>query len=387
MQYEVKVLTPVLVGDGDRLSPIDYMVWKDQVNVLDQKRIFKLLSKGPRFDGYLEQLLRSEKLDFDSWGGFAQNYAGRRIPFESPGVGQIIERTRAESCHIPTFANSPTGHYLPATALKGALRTAVLHRLWLERQEKIYTATLEQLNSDRPPRRPAEMQEERSLGGGGTNRLRALNIADSQTADTSDFKVFLVRTSTLVGRSNNLLELGWKMAGSGAVDDRRRDDSAAFFCEMATPGTKFTGHAWEPAFLGSDAIRPELRWREPYTALWQAEAANQWAESVLKLQAAYAERAKLAPLQQSVAGLLHRLDRVREQPGRCLLCIGWGGGLLGKVATGESESENARKIFGKLPYYARAVQSGLPFPKTRRIVFAGNKPAALPGWVEFAVTP
>lgn len=78
MQYEVKVLTPVLVGDGDRLSPIDYMVWKDQVNVLDQKRIFKLLSKGPRFDGYLEQLLRSEKLDFDSWGGFAQNYAGRR---------------------------------------------------------------------------------------------------------------------------------------------------------------------------------------------------------------------------------------------------------------------------------------------------------------------
>ncbi len=103
MQYQVKVLTPVLVGDGDRLSPIDYMVWKDQVNVLDQKRIFKLLSRGPRFDGYLQQLLRSEKLDFASWGGFAQNYAGRRISFESPGVGQILEKTRAEYCHIPTF--------------------------------------------------------------------------------------------------------------------------------------------------------------------------------------------------------------------------------------------------------------------------------------------
>ncbi len=384
MRYEVKVLTPVLVGDGDRLSPIDYMVWKDQVNVLDQKRIFKLLSKGPRFDGYLEQLLRSEKLDFASWGGFAQNYAGRRISFESSSVTPIIERTRADSCHIPTFANSPTGHYLPATALKGALRTAVLHRLWAERQEKIYANTLEQLNSDRPPRRPAEMQEERSLGGGGTNRLRALSISDSKPVATSDFRVFLVRTSTLVGRGQSL-ELGWKMAGSGAVEDRRRDDSAAFFCEMALPGTKFSGDAWEPAFLQDEAVRPELRWRETYTASWQIEAANAWAESVLKLQAAYAERAKLVPLQQSVAGLLNYLERVRQQPNRCLLCIGWGGGLLGKVATGEAESDHARKIFAKLPYYARAVQSGMPFPKTRRIVFAANKPAALPGWVEFGI--
>ena len=386
MRYEVKVLTPVLVGDGDRLSPIDYMVWKDQVNVLDQKRIFKLLAKGPRFDGYLEQLLRSEKLDFASWGGFAQNYAGRRIAFESPGVAQIIERARAENCHIPTFATAPTGHYLPATALKGALRTAVLHRLWAERQEKIYASTIEQLNSDRPPRRPAEIPEERSLGGGGTNRLRALNLADSNQVNDSHFRVFLVRTSTLVARGQ-AFELGWKLAGSGAVDDRRRDDAAAFFVEMASPGTQFAGDAWEPAFLAGDAVRSELRWREPYTAKWQIDAANQWSESVLKLQAAYAERAKLLPLQQSVAGLLNYLAKVREQPNRCLLCIGWGGGLLSKVATGESESENARKIFGKLPYYARAVASGLPFPKTRRIVFAANKPAALPGWVEFGIEP
>lgn len=385
MQYQVKVLTPVLVGDGDRLSPIDYMVWKDQVNVLDQKRIFKLLSRGPRFDGYLQQLLRSEKLDFASWGGFAQNYAGRRISFESPGVGQILEKTRAEHCHIPTFSASPTGHYLPATALKGALRTAVLHRLWAERQEKVFTATLEQLNSERPPRRPAEQQEERSLGGGGTNRMRALAVGDSKAVAAEAFRVFLVRTSTLVARGGGALELGWKLAGSGAVDDRRRDDAAAFFCEMATPGVTFEGETWEPSFLGSEAVKPELRWREPYTFSWQVEAANQWAESVLKLQAAYAERAKLVPLQQSVAGLMNYLNRVREQPNRCLLCIGWGGGLVGKVATGPSESETARKIFGKLPYYARAVQTGLPFPKTRRIVFAANKPAALPGWVELSL--
>jgi len=43
MKYRVTVLTPTLVGDGTKLSPIDYMVWRDQVNVLDQTRIFRLL--------------------------------------------------------------------------------------------------------------------------------------------------------------------------------------------------------------------------------------------------------------------------------------------------------------------------------------------------------
>ena len=50
VRYRFTCLTPLLVGDGQELSPIDYMVWKDQVNVLDQRRIFRLLSKGPRLD-------------------------------------------------------------------------------------------------------------------------------------------------------------------------------------------------------------------------------------------------------------------------------------------------------------------------------------------------
>ena len=123
MKYRVMCLTPTLVGDGQKLAPIDYMVWKDHVNVLDQKRIFRLLAKGPRLEGYLSQLKRAEKLDFASWGGFAQNYSGRRIPFEHASSTPFWERTHAEHLFIPTFATSPKGPYLPATALKGALRT------------------------------------------------------------------------------------------------------------------------------------------------------------------------------------------------------------------------------------------------------------------------
>ena len=64
MNYRLTCLTPTLVGDGQKLAPIDYMVWKEHVNVLDQRRIFRLLAKGPRLDGYLSQLKKADKLDF-----------------------------------------------------------------------------------------------------------------------------------------------------------------------------------------------------------------------------------------------------------------------------------------------------------------------------------
>ena len=98
MRYRLTCLTPVLVGDGGHLSAIDYMVWKDQVNVLDQGRIFKLLSKGPRLEGYLAQLKRATKLDFASWGGFAQNFAHRRIPFEHAAYSAYWNRAIAFPC-------------------------------------------------------------------------------------------------------------------------------------------------------------------------------------------------------------------------------------------------------------------------------------------------
>src|SRR5271154_4249991 len=126
MNYRLTCLTPTLVGDGQKLSPIDYMVWKDHVNVLDQWRIFRLLAKGPRLESYLTQLKKADKLDFASWGGFAQNFAGRRIPFEHPSSIPHWERAHAPELFIPTFATNSTGPYLPATALKGALRSGAV---------------------------------------------------------------------------------------------------------------------------------------------------------------------------------------------------------------------------------------------------------------------
>jgi CRISPR-associated protein Csm5 len=381
VKYRVTILTPTLVGSGDKLSPIDYMVWREQVNVLDQPRIFKLLSKGPRLEGYLAQLAKATKLDFASWGGFAQNYADRRIPFEHSSYAQYWERAQAESLSIPTFAATHDGPFLPGAAIKGALRTAYV---FANMKPGALRDVVSKLTGERPSRRPAEHVEQQASGSGGSDRMRAIAVTDSGPKARETFRIYMLRLATLVARSPQQYSLGWKQAGRGAVDGKRPDDGTPTFAEMADPGAAFEGTWRENEFLNREEVRQALRWNAPVTHDRLFDAANRYAEKQLELHAQYAIWTGLEELAASVADLKNRLAAARNDGG-CLLAIGWGTGFLSKSAAIGAEDEEHRKALAALPYYERAIKSGLPFPKTRRVVFLKNKPATLPGWVELRV--
>ncbi|MCX6614422.1 MAG: type III-A CRISPR-associated RAMP protein Csm5 [Acidobacteria bacterium] len=208
MKYRATILTPTLVGDGQALSPIDYMVWKDHVNVLDQTKIFALMAKRPVFEGYLTQLRKAEKFDFQNWGGLAQSAALRRIPFESPAYSPIWDRTRADDLFIPTFMKGAHGHYLPASALRGALRTAIVHKSWSERGEKLFSALEQQFQNERGFRYAAQAEESAAMGSRGKDRMRAVSIGDSNPVAAESFRVFLTRTAKLVKQGEKLALTG-----------------------------------------------------------------------------------------------------------------------------------------------------------------------------------
>jgi CRISPR-associated protein Csm5 len=381
MRYRVTCLTPLLVGDGRKLAPIDYMVWKDHVNVLDQWRIFRLLAKGPRLEGYLAQLKKADKLDFASWGGFAQNFAGRRIPFENAAYSAYWNRAVGESLHIPTFASGASGPYLPGTALKGALRTGMLFAHW---RDGMLQEVLQRVKGERVPRRPAEIVEDHALGSSGASRMRYVSAGDSATVPTAQFKVYLLRTSTLQPRGAQYA-LGWKQSPRGAVDGARPEESTAAFAEMAPPGSTFEGDWSEKSFLLEPEVRRQVRWPESLNRGKVFEAANVYAAGLLALQRQYAAMAGLGLLDKSLEELEQRLAQAREK-GACLLALGWGGGLLAKSSWLDTTNPEYRQILQQFALYNRALASNLPFPKTRRIVFLNNKPATLPGWVELTVS-
>ena len=368
MNYRAMVLTPTLVGDGNRLAPIDYMVWRDQVNVLDQPRIFKLLSKGAKLEGYLTQLRKATKLDFASWGGFAQNFADRRIPFEDPSCTPQWNAASPDSLFIPTFAAAPGGAFLPGAALKGALRTSyVFSRL---KPQAIKELSEKLSSGDRLPRRVAEQIESQTVGQGGSDRMRAVAIADSAARTYDNFRVYMCRVASLVaGKAPQQFSVGWKQTA---------------FVEMAVPGTVFEGTWRENAFLNRDEVRKSLHWSQPVNYKSLFDAANQHAAKQLELHASYAKLAGLADLASTVGELQARLEAAKSA-GSCLLSVGWGAGFLSKSAAIGADEADHRKLLGQLPFYRTAIKTGLPFPKTRCIVHLRNRPAALPGWIELRV--
>jgi CRISPR-associated protein Csm5 len=357
------------------------MIWKDQVNILNQTRIFKLLAKGPRLDSYLTQLKRAEKLDFASWGGFAQNFAGRRIPFEHQTSTKIWERAQVENLFIPTFAAGLDGPYIPGSAFKGAIRTGLVFSRW---NAGVMKELAERMQGDNPLRKPGEAVEEHLLGAPGVNRMKSVSAGDSEPVPVSTMKIYLTRVSTLQSRAGKL-SLGWKQSPRGTVDGGRADDSTPTFAEMAAPGTVFEGGWSEKAFFNTPEVTRALRWREASTSNSLAKAANAYAEALLGHELHYAEVAGLDRVKSSLEELRERLDGIRQNPRACLVSIGWGGGLLAKSAFLDTNEDAYRDMMRRNPLYSRAIQTGLPFPKTRRIIFAGNEPAMLPGWslVEF----
>jgi CRISPR-associated protein Csm5 len=362
MKYRITCLTPTLVGNGQRLSPIDYMVWRDQVNILNQNRIFRLLAKGPRLEGYLAQLRKSEKLDFASWGGFAQNFAGRRIPFEHASSTQFWNSSRAENLFIPTFATGPQGKLIPGTAIKGALRTGLVHARIGERQIKDAASRADDY---RALRRAGPVAEDAALGTSGQAMMRSVAPADSDGVPENSFRIYLLRTSTLEAAGGGRYQLAWKTAPRGAV--RKADDSTPSFAEMAVPGVSFEG-GWQERGVTHDAL---LR------------AANDYSAQALTLHRRYAEATGLTGLEAAIGGLEQHIATARRTANSCVLPLGWGGGFLSKAAFLDTNDDSYRQVLRQVALYSRAIESRLPFPKTRRIVFLDNRPASLPGWVLF----
>ncbi len=136
------------------------------------------------------------------------------------------------------------------------------------------------------------------------------------------------------------------------------------------PGTFFEG-AWEER-SASDRAR-----------LFQAS--NRYAAELIGRHKQYAEWSGLSRLAAKLGELEMRIETIGNQD-TCMLSIGWGGGFLGKSAYLDTQDDSFRRILRTMPAYERAIQTGLPFPKTRRIVFEDGQPASLPGWVALEVS-
>ena len=197
--------------------------------------------------------------------------------------------------------------------------------------------------------------------------MRRVAAADSTPVAYSGMKIYLLRVATMVARGAGRFELGWK-SPRGTAEARRIEESTPAFAEMAVPGTVFEG-SWKES-SGQD--REKL-----------FQASNSFASSQIERHRTYAQLPGLERLGETLGELEKRVQSAGNGAAgkACVLALGWGAGILSKISIGDTADAGFRSILRHIIMYQKAVQTGLPFPKTRRIAFESGRPAFLPGWV------
>jgi hypothetical protein len=134
---------------------------------------------------------------------------------------------------------------------------------------------------------------------------------------------------------------------------------------MAEPGSFFEGHLRTANFS-------EI-----------SSGANASTEVVLASHRRYAETAGLRRVAAAVENLQSELARAREGSAACVLPLGQAAGFLSKTVLPERLDGERRQVLRRVSALEGAVRTGLPFPKTRRVVYEGGEPSTLAGWVRF----
>jgi CRISPR-associated protein Csm5 len=142
----------------------------------------------------------------------------------------------------------------------------------------------------------------------------------------------------------------------------------------------FEGASDDREFYQTPEVLQSLHWKSALTRRRLLQSANQYARTLLQAHRQFATMTGLTPLLRTIEALEQRLGIAEQQGNACMLVLGWGTGLFGKVGFPKFDDPAYRDLLADSPHYGRAIRSGMPFPKTRRIVFMGNQPAALPGW-------
>ena len=135
------------------------------------------------------------------------------------------------------------------------------------------------------------------------------------------------------------------------------------------------------AFEGTLHERPA---RSTVTARALFESVNAHAARLIAAHREFAVATRLGPLAQSLDQLSAVLETVKTRGNGCLVNLGYATGILSKTLFPET-NEDYRRLLADNPFFSGAIRTGMPFPKTRRVVFQGNQPAAIPGWARLEV--
>lgn len=361
----LEIITPTQSGSGAELfKELDYIERNQMAFIVDQQASFNAVASGNlALDA---QLLAGNRLS--DWVTAAGQDFGYRLPWLG-NTGKVPEKFREQ---LKDAMNRP---YLPGSALKGAIRTALIAE-WLRKDMPRHEIAPK--IPDLLPKRDRKGNAPKAKDA-DTNLIEALTGKD---AKQDIFRSFKVKDTLFANADLRLADIRWlnethwrSMTKKKSFDNWH--DGDGIYAEVLQPSALGLLTLQWDGFLLSDVSK----WQQATTISNIApkdfgdlrQRLNQHAQYRLRQEIQfYKDRGKAAPEQECQ----RILNMMKQDQQSAYLQMSWGSGWRGM--TGDWASKQQVDVFREL--FGLGKKGHALFPKTRRLVVSGE-PKLPMGWV------
>lgn len=364
IQLGLEILTPVQCGSGEELfNELDYVAKDKQVFVVDQVRSFNEVASG---DHDLDDLLTGGSRLSDLVAMTAEHY-GYTLPTLN-GAYKVPDKIRA---HLKDALFQP---YIAGSALKGAIRTALLAE-YLRLLPQADYKNLLPTERNRPPKERASQNLLYDLLGKEPKQdiFRALHVKDA-IFKPDQLRLIDIRWLNLTG-SSGLEKAHWRSMSTGR-NLAAWKDADGIYAEMLKPKSEASFQLQWDGFLLSDLSQ----WQTGTGGLDLLPGNFDDLKIKLNRHASYRLQQEIAFYHRYGALAVERecqllLNRIANDPDSIYMQLSWGSGWRGMSGDWMDET-----LAGQIRKLYNLGKNGMPFPKTRRLAVSGEPKLPL-GWV------
>ncbi|HIH70052.1 type III-A CRISPR-associated RAMP protein Csm5 [Methermicoccus shengliensis] len=374
MRCTLETLSPLHIGSGGRISPIEYIA-DDRLYRLDMDSVFR----DDRFDA--ERYIR-EMMGGVVYIGSIDEGVHRRsenIRYAVDAERRVLSELRnlasrgAKDAEIYEFVKSADRPYIPASSVKGAIRTALLwHALKNDKRALMDECRYLEKNRRIDKRRADDKIEGQIFRGPDGNThppthdvMRSLRVTDSTALPLDSLTILEVKTLTT--RRGGY---GWKKFST--------------FVEAMRPKTTVHLDISLDKFLLDDSIARELGLQDKIEMMRSVpESCNSFAYDLIDHELRFfREHCAQSNMGARMLEFYEHMRRLPLTGGEFLLRLGWGSGWDG-MTVGRLLKECPNMDFHELlmKFHLGKGVRNIPFPKTRKVAFMGIMPYPL-GWVK-----
>lgn len=375
MRLEAQVITPLHIGSGEEISPIEYII-KDRVIRVQMDDLFK----DESFNA--EEFIQNAKKNIylGDYSKLGLKYPRYEIEIDKNTRKNLLSSVKTPSAGIREFIRTADRPFIPGSSIKGAIKTAVLWKMLQD--DKLQKKAEKYLIKSRGDSRFADKEVQKLTFGEDprSDLFKSLQVYDSAPLSNKDLKINEVKTLTSLKNG-----FGWK--------------KFLTFVEALRTGVEFEYKVKKDNFFLNE---PELGFSENRWLLDQLpDICNEFSKEFINAEIDFFDSIGFNEIKEFYLNL----KKDAEKNDGFLLHLAWGSGwhgmTVGRILQHLSGCFDERcrskgvcsfhnTVFCNLRRNYRLGEKRRKnkpslyvkeFPKTRKIAFEDGKPVPL-GWVK-----